>query len=303
MRGLIGDSRAETTTSGVLATASDRCSEPVRMSRLSGSSRAGTTIPRVLRAPAATAVAETKMAGRLSAFFKNAWAKEPVLVASFTIGGLAIVLPPLSPYTKYAARINQVTPYNYPGEWGQSRTSRACVLGRVMVGRSFLGRDLRFCRAIWIFGGRCNLHAVNFTSCSFFALFLLWFQILFPFWVPISVAFWIFVFLRLKLSRSLSCFLISVGSFSQSPFCINLSLVSQVSTSASLTLTLLSYLSPGVPFPSLNVTDRPALLCGSLEMCWSQWPPPVSQCLSGMMATCPTYPVTPRTPRAQVWSG
>ncbi|KAF6288641.1 NADH:ubiquinone oxidoreductase subunit A3 [Rhinolophus ferrumequinum] len=114
MRGLIGDSRAETTTSGVLATASDRCSEPVRMSRLSGSSRAGTTIPRVLRAPAATAVAETKMAGRLSAFFKNAWAKEPVLVASFTIGGLAIVLPPLSPYTKYAARINQVTPYNYP---------------------------------------------------------------------------------------------------------------------------------------------------------------------------------------------
>ncbi|XP_008589646.1 PREDICTED: NADH dehydrogenase [ubiquinone] 1 alpha subcomplex subunit 3 [Galeopterus variegatus] len=54
------------------------------------------------------------MAARLAAFLKNAWAKEPVLVASFTIGTLAIILPPLSPYTKYAIMINQVTPYNYP---------------------------------------------------------------------------------------------------------------------------------------------------------------------------------------------
>ncbi|XP_066127285.1 NADH dehydrogenase [ubiquinone] 1 alpha subcomplex subunit 3 [Saccopteryx bilineata] len=81
------------------------------MRRLSGASNAGTTIPRVLRALAAAAI---KMAGRLAAFFKNAWAKEPVLVASFTIGGLAIILPIVSPYTKYATMINQVTPYNYP---------------------------------------------------------------------------------------------------------------------------------------------------------------------------------------------
>ncbi|XP_036924989.1 NADH dehydrogenase [ubiquinone] 1 alpha subcomplex subunit 3 [Sturnira hondurensis] len=54
------------------------------------------------------------MAGRLAAFLKNAWAKEPVLVASFTIGGLAIILPIFSPYTKYAAMINKVTPYTYP---------------------------------------------------------------------------------------------------------------------------------------------------------------------------------------------
>ncbi|XP_012919156.1 NADH dehydrogenase [ubiquinone] 1 alpha subcomplex subunit 3-like [Mustela lutreola] len=63
---------------------------------------------------AAAADAATKMAGRLATFLKDAWAKEPVLVASFTIGGLAIILPALSPFTKYAAMINQVTPYNYP---------------------------------------------------------------------------------------------------------------------------------------------------------------------------------------------
>ncbi|XP_047566356.1 NADH dehydrogenase [ubiquinone] 1 alpha subcomplex subunit 3 isoform X2 [Lutra lutra] len=55
------------------------------------------------------------MAGRLATFLKEAWAKEPVLVASFTIGSLAIILPAFSPFTKYAAMINQVTPYNYPG--------------------------------------------------------------------------------------------------------------------------------------------------------------------------------------------
>ncbi|XP_037013781.2 NADH dehydrogenase [ubiquinone] 1 alpha subcomplex subunit 3-like [Artibeus jamaicensis] len=54
------------------------------------------------------------MAGRLAAFLKNAWAKEPVLVASFTVAGLAIVLPIFSPYTKYAAIVNKVTPYTYP---------------------------------------------------------------------------------------------------------------------------------------------------------------------------------------------
>uniref|UniRef100_A0A9L0R3G7 NADH dehydrogenase [ubiquinone] 1 alpha subcomplex subunit 3 n=1 Tax=Equus caballus TaxID=9796 RepID=A0A9L0R3G7_HORSE len=50
----------------------------------------------------------------LAAFLKNAWAKEPVLVASFTIAGLAIILPILSPYTKYSIMINKATPYTYP---------------------------------------------------------------------------------------------------------------------------------------------------------------------------------------------
>uniref|UniRef100_A0A8C5L1Y7 NADH dehydrogenase [ubiquinone] 1 alpha subcomplex subunit 3 n=1 Tax=Jaculus jaculus TaxID=51337 RepID=A0A8C5L1Y7_JACJA len=54
------------------------------------------------------------MAARLSTFLKNTWGKEPVLVASFTIAGLAILLPIFSPYSKYAIMINQATPYNYP---------------------------------------------------------------------------------------------------------------------------------------------------------------------------------------------
>ncbi|XP_059987330.1 NADH dehydrogenase [ubiquinone] 1 alpha subcomplex subunit 3 isoform X1 [Lagenorhynchus albirostris] len=79
----------------------------------------GTTSPRVLRAlaaAAAAAVAETKMAGRIAAFLRNVWAKEPVLVASLTIGGLAIILPALSPYVKYSIMINEATPYNYPAD-------------------------------------------------------------------------------------------------------------------------------------------------------------------------------------------
>uniref|UniRef100_A0A8D2KBT8 NADH dehydrogenase [ubiquinone] 1 alpha subcomplex subunit 3 n=1 Tax=Urocitellus parryii TaxID=9999 RepID=A0A8D2KBT8_UROPR len=55
------------------------------------------------------------MAQKLAAFLKNAWAKEPVLVVSFAIGSLAVILPPISPYTKYAIMINKATPYNYPG--------------------------------------------------------------------------------------------------------------------------------------------------------------------------------------------
>ncbi|XP_044770810.1 NADH dehydrogenase [ubiquinone] 1 alpha subcomplex subunit 3-like [Neomonachus schauinslandi] len=54
------------------------------------------------------------MARRLATFLKDAWAKEPVLVVSFTIGGLTLILPTLSPFTKYATMINQATPYNYP---------------------------------------------------------------------------------------------------------------------------------------------------------------------------------------------
>ncbi|XP_054361133.1 NADH dehydrogenase [ubiquinone] 1 alpha subcomplex subunit 3-like [Mirounga angustirostris] len=54
------------------------------------------------------------MAGRLATFLKDAWAKELMLVVSFTIGGLALILPTLSPFTKYATVINQAMPYNYP---------------------------------------------------------------------------------------------------------------------------------------------------------------------------------------------
>ncbi|XP_045297564.1 NADH dehydrogenase [ubiquinone] 1 alpha subcomplex subunit 3 isoform X2 [Leopardus geoffroyi] len=85
----------------------------MRTRRFSGASGAGTTTPRVLRALAAAADA-TKMAGRLAAFLKEVWAKEPVLVASFTIAGLAVILPTISPFSKYATMINQATPYNYP---------------------------------------------------------------------------------------------------------------------------------------------------------------------------------------------
>ncbi|XP_054337746.1 NADH dehydrogenase [ubiquinone] 1 alpha subcomplex subunit 3-like [Pongo pygmaeus] len=53
------------------------------------------------------------MAARLGAFFKNVWAKEPVLVVSLVIGSLAVILPPFSPYTNYST-INEATPYNYP---------------------------------------------------------------------------------------------------------------------------------------------------------------------------------------------
>ncbi|XP_057566901.1 NADH dehydrogenase [ubiquinone] 1 alpha subcomplex subunit 3 [Hippopotamus amphibius kiboko] len=87
--------------------------EPVLHGRGLRRSCPGTTTPKVLRALAAAA-AETKMAGRIVAFFKNVWAKEPVLVASFTIAGLALILPAISPYTKYSTMINQATPYNYP---------------------------------------------------------------------------------------------------------------------------------------------------------------------------------------------
>uniref|UniRef100_A0A8C8TM68 NADH dehydrogenase [ubiquinone] 1 alpha subcomplex subunit 3 n=1 Tax=Peromyscus maniculatus bairdii TaxID=230844 RepID=A0A8C8TM68_PERMB len=55
------------------------------------------------------------MAARISAFLKNAWANQPVLVVSFSIWGLAIIMPIISPYTKYSGMINRATPYVYPG--------------------------------------------------------------------------------------------------------------------------------------------------------------------------------------------
>ncbi|CAD7667339.1 unnamed protein product [Nyctereutes procyonoides] len=51
----------------------------------------------------------------LDIFLRDAWTKEPVLIVSFTPGALAIILPPLSPYTKYAIIINQATPFEVMG--------------------------------------------------------------------------------------------------------------------------------------------------------------------------------------------
>ncbi|TSL82558.1 NADH dehydrogenase [ubiquinone] 1 alpha subcomplex subunit 3 [Bagarius yarrelli] len=49
-------------------------------------------------------------------FLKNAWNKEPVLTTACGLGIAALILPLVSPYTKYTAMLNQATPYNYPGE-------------------------------------------------------------------------------------------------------------------------------------------------------------------------------------------
>ncbi|KAG8434120.1 hypothetical protein GDO86_012480 [Hymenochirus boettgeri] len=54
------------------------------------------------------------MAAKIGAFLKNMWAKEPVITAAASIGILAIVIPVVSPYTKYTALLNQSVPYNYP---------------------------------------------------------------------------------------------------------------------------------------------------------------------------------------------
>uniref|UniRef100_A0A671FHM6 NADH dehydrogenase [ubiquinone] 1 alpha subcomplex subunit 3 n=1 Tax=Rhinolophus ferrumequinum TaxID=59479 RepID=A0A671FHM6_RHIFE len=45
--------------------------------------------------------------GKIAAFLKNAWAKEPVLVVAPIIGRLDIILPLLSPYTDHTVMINQ----------------------------------------------------------------------------------------------------------------------------------------------------------------------------------------------------
>ncbi|XP_054638488.1 NADH dehydrogenase [ubiquinone] 1 alpha subcomplex subunit 3 [Dunckerocampus dactyliophorus] len=53
------------------------------------------------------------MAG-FAAFLKNAWNKEPVILASCCIGLMGIALPIISPFTKYSGMINAAVPYNYP---------------------------------------------------------------------------------------------------------------------------------------------------------------------------------------------
>ncbi|KAM9352833.1 NADH dehydrogenase [ubiquinone] 1 alpha subcomplex subunit 3 [Symphorus nematophorus] len=56
---------------------------------------------------------QDNMAG-VAAFLKNVWNKEPVILASCTIGLLGVAVPFISPITKYAGMINSATPYSYP---------------------------------------------------------------------------------------------------------------------------------------------------------------------------------------------
>ncbi|XP_069039000.1 NADH dehydrogenase [ubiquinone] 1 alpha subcomplex subunit 3 [Lepisosteus oculatus] len=54
------------------------------------------------------------MAGRVAAFLKGAWSREPVVTVACGIGALAVLFPLISPYTKYAGPMNMAVPYNYP---------------------------------------------------------------------------------------------------------------------------------------------------------------------------------------------
>ncbi|XP_053216917.1 NADH dehydrogenase [ubiquinone] 1 alpha subcomplex subunit 3 isoform X2 [Podarcis raffonei] len=47
-------------------------------------------------------------------FLKNAWGKDPVVVLSFGIGFMALVVPWVSPLTKYSSMMTQAVPYTYP---------------------------------------------------------------------------------------------------------------------------------------------------------------------------------------------
>ncbi|XP_020654448.1 NADH dehydrogenase [ubiquinone] 1 alpha subcomplex subunit 3 [Pogona vitticeps] len=51
---------------------------------------------------------------RAGEYVKNAWAKEPALVASFGISILCCIAPLISPWTKYTKMIAEVVPYTYP---------------------------------------------------------------------------------------------------------------------------------------------------------------------------------------------
>uniref|UniRef100_A0A8C8XSK2 NADH dehydrogenase [ubiquinone] 1 alpha subcomplex subunit 3 n=1 Tax=Panthera leo TaxID=9689 RepID=A0A8C8XSK2_PANLE len=54
------------------------------------------------------------MAGRCTTFREDAWAKELVLVASFAIGGLAVILPPPQPLHQILHYHQQGHAQNYP---------------------------------------------------------------------------------------------------------------------------------------------------------------------------------------------
>ncbi|XP_033983080.1 NADH dehydrogenase [ubiquinone] 1 alpha subcomplex subunit 3 [Trematomus bernacchii] len=47
-------------------------------------------------------------------FLKNFWNKEPIVLIAGTIAACGVVLPFISPYSKYSTMINSAVPYNYP---------------------------------------------------------------------------------------------------------------------------------------------------------------------------------------------
>ncbi|MEE6524149.1 hypothetical protein FKM82_023437 [Ascaphus truei] len=51
---------------------------------------------------------------KIGAFLKESWAKQPVITVSISIGIMAVILPFVSPYTKYSGMWNRAIPYNYP---------------------------------------------------------------------------------------------------------------------------------------------------------------------------------------------
>uniref|UniRef100_A0A8D2CJN2 NADH dehydrogenase [ubiquinone] 1 alpha subcomplex subunit 3 n=1 Tax=Sciurus vulgaris TaxID=55149 RepID=A0A8D2CJN2_SCIVU len=65
------------------------------------------------------------MAAKLAAFLKNRPLAWPTLTSQPSTPP-AVILPPLSPYTKYAIMINKATPYNCPGwdGWGKGKNNR-----------------------------------------------------------------------------------------------------------------------------------------------------------------------------------
>uniref|UniRef100_A0AAX7VXP5 NADH dehydrogenase [ubiquinone] 1 alpha subcomplex subunit 3 n=1 Tax=Astatotilapia calliptera TaxID=8154 RepID=A0AAX7VXP5_ASTCA len=60
------------------------------------------------------------MSAGIGAFLRNAWNKEPVIMASCGIGLVGAILPFISPLTKYTAMLNAAVPYNYPGKHWRS---------------------------------------------------------------------------------------------------------------------------------------------------------------------------------------
>ncbi|XP_017270735.1 NADH dehydrogenase [ubiquinone] 1 alpha subcomplex subunit 3 isoform X2 [Kryptolebias marmoratus] len=51
---------------------------------------------------------------RVGSFLKSAWNKEPVIMVSCGIALVGLILPFVSPYTKYSTMMNAAMPYNYP---------------------------------------------------------------------------------------------------------------------------------------------------------------------------------------------
>ncbi|KAJ7329115.1 hypothetical protein JRQ81_015289 [Phrynocephalus forsythii] len=51
---------------------------------------------------------------RASEFLKIAWGYQPVIVASIGISIISVMLPVVSPWTKYTIMINEAIPYTYP---------------------------------------------------------------------------------------------------------------------------------------------------------------------------------------------